>query len=85
MEKNHSKGKSRINKTVIIALLWLLIFLTFPSGVVAGMRDVIDDASFVILIILFFLFLCAILGFFSRRINNVAATTTNIKSGGIFK
>lgn len=85
MEKNHTKVKSRISKTVIIALLWLLIFLSFPSGVVAGMRDVIDDVSFLILIILFFLFLCAIIGFFSRKINNIAASTSNIKSGGIFK
>jgi len=70
-----------LNKNILLLLIWILIFLSFPSGVLCGMRDVIDEISFVVLIFICFIFLCALIGFFSRRINGEGPT----KSGSIFK
>lgn len=77
------RTKIVINKNVLLALIWLIVFLSLPSGVYMGMTEIVDDISFVVLIILFLVFICAIIGYYSRRINIGGAPS--IKSGGIFK
>jgi len=60
-----------------------LIFLSFPKGVLGGFHEIIDDLSFVTLITIFFLFFCAVIGIYSRRIN--AGGAGPVKSTSIFR
>ena len=79
------KKDNFVNKNILLLLLWILIFLSLPKGVLCGFRDMIDEASFVTLIILFFVFLCAVIGFYARRMNSGGGGAGASKNSSIFK
>lgn len=77
--------KPLLTRTQLIILLWLLIFMTFPKGVFCGLRDIVDEISFVTLLVVFFMFLCAIIGFYARRVNGAMGGAGPVKSSSIFR
>lgn len=69
MKTKNKSGFLTLDRTKLIIILWIIIFLTFPNGVICGFKDMIETTSSFILIILLLFMLCTLIGYLSRRIS----------------